>query len=345
MRDVLLIRFGSLGDVVLVLPVVSALRASPAPPRISVAVKEEFSSLFEGSPGVAKVFPLRPSGIHRGISGLRRYADALRRESFDHIVDLHGSARSRLLTHWLRGPLLWRIRTDHLRRRALVRFKRPVFGYPGHIVDRYLATIHGAVGSAVSRRPELGIPEGPRARADAWLRERGVAANDRLIALAPGAGRATKRWAEKRYAELASGLVSEASQSVVILGSEGERNLVARVSALAGHPRVLPFSSSNLMEQGALLARASRLVSNDSGFMHLGVAVGTPVVALFGPTSLSLGFRPLGDQDAVLSVPLKCRPCGLHGLPDCPRGDHACMERISVERVIGAVLDGAGEGQ
>jgi heptosyltransferase-2 len=93
-----------------------------------------------------------------------------------------------------------------------------------------------------------------------------------------------------------------------------------------------------LRASAALLSRAAVLVTNDSAPLHLATAVGTPIVAVFGPTVPSFGFGPRGPRDAVVEHPsLGCRPCSAHGPQVCPLGHHRCMRELSVETVAAAV--------
>jgi heptosyltransferase-2 len=88
-----------------------------------------------------------------------------------------------------------------------------------------------------------------------------------------------------------------------------------------------------------ILQRARVAVANDSAMMHLAVACGVPVVALFGPTVTGFGFRPLGAGSVVVERDLDCRPCSLHGGRLCPLGHHECLRGISVEEVAAEVLN------
>jgi lipopolysaccharide heptosyltransferase II len=341
-ENILVIRFGALGDVILTLPVLDALKNRWPEARLSIAVKEAYASLFSEGSAVERVFALDGAGVHRGLGGFRRYAEWLRQESFDLVLDLHSSLRSRALAERLRASRIRRVSLQHFRRRALVRFGKPLCGFPEHAVDRFLATIRTDGDPPVNRIPRLEIALRARRTIAALLDEQGVGTEEELVCLAPGAGRWTKRWPWERYGVLAARLARESSRVVCVVGSDEEAKLVRRVADQAGHKRVFSHVTSDLMEHAAMMERASRLVTNDSGLMHLGVAAGTPVVALFGSTTPTLGFCPLGEHDQVLSVALRCRPCSLHGLERCRRGDLACLERISVDRVFTAV---AGRGE
>ena len=94
---------------------------------------------------------------------------------------------------------------------------------------------------------------------------------------------------------------------------------------------------TSLTEAAAILARCSVVLTNDSGPMHVSVAVGTPTVALFGSTTKELGFFPYGIGHTVIEKELPCRPCGLHGRKKCPQGHFRCMKDITADEVYEAV--------
>jgi ADP-heptose:LPS heptosyltransferase len=101
------------------------------------------------------------------------------------------------------------------------------------------------------------------------------------------------------------------------------------------------ISDCPLPDVAGELARCSLLATNDSGLMHLAEAVGTPVVALFGPTVRQWGFFPRLPGSVVVETPLECRPCSRNGKRECHRGDLACLQHIEVDEVLARVLDAA----
>jgi heptosyltransferase-2 len=166
-----------------------------------------------------------------------------------------------------------------------------------------------------------------------------------LVALAPGAAHATKRWPLDSWIRLGRRLV-ETGADVVVLGGPEDAEVATAVAAGAraglatdGERRVASAAGKlSLQESGAVIKRAAALVSGDTGVMHMATGVGTPVVALFGPTVRQFGFFPYrAERAAVVELPLGCRPCSAHGGPRCPLGHHRCLRDISPEMVYDAL--------
>lgn len=146
------------------------------------------------------------------------------------------------------------------------------------------------------------------------------------VALHPYATHALKAWPEGHWRRLVS-LLDDAGIPWLVLG--------AGTPLFPGDPRDIT-NVTNLRQSTAVLSRCRALVSGDSGPMHLAAAVGTPVVALFGPTTREWGFFPAGPCDTVLERDLPCRPCSLHGKFACPRNGE-CLAAISPEAVLAAL--------
>src|SRR5207247_1890321 len=147
----------------------------------------------------------------------------------------------------------------------------------------------------------------------------------RLSALAPGAAHATKRWPVAHWSALIEQLRAGSYRPVVIGGPE-DRGLAQQL--VAGEAAASAAGEFSLQETGALLARAAVAVSGDTGVMHMATGVGTPVVALFGPTVEQFGFFPYRARTAVLQRDLACRPCSATGTATCPLGHHRCLGEI-----------------
>ena len=163
-----------------------------------------------------------------------------------------------------------------------------------------------------------------------WLAAHGV--SPRFIALAPGSIWGTKRW--PYYAELAAGL----ERPCVVVGGAEDRSLADAIVAAAPGRAVSSAGELGLRVSAALIQRAAVLVTNDSAPLHLATAVGTPIVALFGPTVPDFGFGPRRAGDASLGLDgLVCRPCSKHGPETCPLGHHRCMRELAVETVAAAL--------
>jgi ADP-heptose:LPS heptosyltransferase len=178
-----------------------------------------------------------------------------------------------------------------------------------HAVDRYLL-VAKAVGAMESGAPQFRfrIPQTDYEEADRLLSRSGIAPGTRWIAMNVSARWPTKRWPAASFAEVADRLQQEGYGAVVLIGGSDERADVAAVSAMMKTPAIDLAGATTVGLLPALLSRASLLITNDSGPMHIAAGVGTSVVALFGPTS-AVRTGPYGVGHDVLSGKVPCSPC------------------------------------
>ncbi|HSH69613.1 MAG TPA: glycosyltransferase family 9 protein [Deferrisomatales bacterium] len=328
----LLVRFSSLGDVVLATAAVEALREALPGAHVDILTKPELRPVFAGNPGIAGLLEWDPA------DGLGSLARAVRRGEYDWIVDLHANLRTRLLRALVPGPRWSVYAKGVLRRRLAVWFRKPglLAGQP-HVVDRYLAALAPLGVSGQRRLPKLHVDPCAREAIRGRLVSADGSAENPLIGLAPGARWATKAWPRKNWVALARRLGEGGRCGLVLVGGHGESGLCGDILREAGVAGVNLAGRASIQETAAALECCKVLVTNDSAPMHLAAAVGTRVVALFGPTVQGLGFYPLGVDDVVLESAEACRPCSLHGGARCPRGHHRCLEGLEPGAVVGAL--------
>jgi lipopolysaccharide heptosyltransferase II len=335
----LVVRFSSLGDVLLAAHLPAFLRDADPARRVLFATKERHAPILRGHPDVARFYFLEdgtsdpaapaPLGV-TGSSGI--LADSIRREGVEEVYDLHQNLRS---TRLLSG--LGRVRriapNKHgLRRRLLVhaRWTRP------EPVPPLLQTYRALAGLPADApvRPWLreALSDAEHARARARLGE-DVA---RAAFLGVGARWATKRWPLERFVDLGERLLPEIGLSPRYAAAPGSGEAAALRSLLPPerHGAIL---ESSFREAAAAASFARVIVSNDSAALHLGPALGVPTVGIFGSTVPAFGFAPRGTRDAVVEVALGCRPCDVHGRRRCPLGHHRCMRDIAPGAVLDAV--------
>jgi lipopolysaccharide heptosyltransferase II len=322
-----------LGDAVLALPALAAIRAAYPAAHLTVAAPASVAALFR------EQTPLRPDQVVELPDATGPAVAALRGGRFDLGILFPNSFRS-AWQFWRAGlPARWGFATAG-RGPLLTRRSPRGRSASRHQSDYYRALVTGLGIACEPDVPPALAPSPPSEhRATALLAERQVPASARLVVLAPGAayGQA-KQWPPDRMAALAARLVSELDAICLVVGATHDRNAARAVEswlrehAPAAAPRVVDLVGRTSL--GALIgvtAKAAVFVSNDSGGMHLAAALGRPVVAVFGPTD-ERATRPIGDHD-VLTAEVFCRPCMLR---DCPI-DHRCMKRITVETVFDAV--------
>jgi len=317
----LVIQTAFLGDVVLSTPLLSALAERHG--AVDVVTTPLAAPLLETHPAVRQVFPYDKRGADRGWGGLRSLARRLREQAYAQAYLPHRSLRSAALAMLARIPARigfaggWSFLYTEARPKPRT----------GHETDRLLALANGAPGLY---RPHLRPTSEDQQVAD------GLISGD-FVALAPGSIWGSKRW--PYYAELASKLAA----AVVVVGGPDDAGLgneiVRAVEGGQGRSRAVNACGRlTLRQSAALIGRARLLVTNDSAPLHLATAMGTPVVAVFGPTVTEFGFGPLRSGDVALGVAgLECRPCSPHGPPACPLGHHRCMRELTVSAVLAAI--------
>jgi heptosyltransferase-2 len=343
-QKILVLRFGSLGDVVLATATFRRLRALYPQAKIYAAVKQEFSPLLLSHPCVDEVLPFDSRHQHHGLAGFFHYGRLVRGLHFNLVVDLHGNLRSRAFSA-ISGARVLRAGKEWLPRRMLVWFKhRPSAGLP-HVAQRYLnalAPLGGAGLDPLGARPDLHVSAADSAWAENYLLRRGVRRGDLLIGVSPGAAWPTKRWPARHFAAALDQLALKLPRRSRLLFMGGTADLFACEEVVARMRRAAPLAlvsagDTSVGQLMALMARCHALLTNDSGPMHVAVGLGVPVAALFGPTVLDFGFAPLGPRDRVFERELPCRPCTLHGAERCPLVNHACMEGIEPGPVAAAL--------
>ncbi len=325
MSSSLVIQTSFLGDVVLTTPLLAQL-ANRGP--VDIVTTPAAAPLLANHPAVRRVIPYDKRGADRGLLGLWSLARRLRAERYDVAFLAQGSWRSAALALLTGIPSRLGFSTSAGR---LLYTKRVAYRDDLHHAARLLmlARPNGREPTPAELRPSLAPGAVEREAVDAFLRAQGVGAGERLVAVAPGSVWGTKRW--PYYPELARELSGDAR--VVVLGSADDATLAAAVVAAA--PTTVDATGQlSLLGSAELIGRCAALVTNDSAPMHLASAMGTPTVALFGPTVPEFGFGPLAPRTSVVGHDtLPCRPCDRHGPQRCPLGHHACMRELPAAMV------------
>ena len=323
MSCVLLVRFSSIGDVLLTTTLVRALRARHQDARLVFVTKRAMAPLVADNPHLSEVVALEPE---ESVTALARRLTAL---APTRGLDLHGSLRSAALRLLVRcrwqGYAKWK-----LARGVLIATKIDLYRRLVPVAERYFAAAAGFDARPDGRPPQFFLGAGPRARVAGWIAERGLDGAP-LAVLAPGAAHFTKRWPPAHWTALAERLRGRGF-GLAVAGGPEDRSAAQPLAPLAA----IAAGEFSLQETGALLASARVVVSGDTGVMHMATGVGTPVVALFGPTVRQFGFFPYAAPAVVLERNLACRPCSSMGGPRCPMGHHRCLVDISPDDVAAA---------
>jgi ADP-heptose:LPS heptosyltransferase len=301
-KKILLIRFGSLGDVVLTLPVIDAVRKSFPEAYIAMLVGDKSADIVSSDPRLDEVIVFRrDSKGKEGLSEMQRVIALIKERDFDVSIDMQRKFRSSFLAY--RGKVKTRIGYHHPG--AFLCNIRIPDKVNKHAVDRNLAfkvfESQGLMGKHV-----LGI--------------------------FPGAGWRPRCWLPERFATVAD-LAIQHESKVVIFGGAGEGDILDNVVQNMKAKPILMKEKVTLRQLAAMIERCNVLLSNDTGPMHISVAVGTTTVALFGPGN-HIKFQPIGEKHAIVRKDVPCSPCKQF-TDKCK--DNICMKLITVDEVWDAV--------
>jgi lipopolysaccharide heptosyltransferase II len=267
-------------------------------------------------------------GIHRGLFGKIALITELRKRRFDTAFILHRSFTKALLA-FLAG-IKERIGYPTKHRPGLLTVTIEEPDDQVHKVEYFLCILRGSGVRAQSPSYEFFVNEPERRYIDRILDASGVEKDDRLVVVCPGGNWGPKRWPKEKFARLSDLLAEECGVKVIVTGSEKDAALAEDIRKLMEEQAIVVAGKTNLKQLAALLSRASLVVANDTGSMHLAVAVGAPTLALFGPTSPEL-TGPYGKgRYKVIAAKTECDvPCY-----DVTCGENRCMQAIAVDEVL-----------
>jgi heptosyltransferase-2 len=332
----LIIRFSSVGDIILSSPLVRALHRTFPDMHLDYLVKDEYADLVRHLPHVDRVIPFTS---RRGFAELLAVRRLVKSGGYDAVLDIHDSVRSRFICFGI--PRVTRINKRKFARYALIHWKRnwyATFGGAPDVSARYIET---ASRYGVRDDGDPAAFEVPaEAVREARLRLDGITTP--AVGICPAARHATKIWPAQKYAEAARALAARTGSAVLLFGSADEIRLCNSIRGMI--TKIDPSidvrnlaGATTLAQTAALMDACGIILTNDTGLMHLATTRRKPVVAIFGSTVREFGFFPRGESSAVVErTDLACRPCTHIGLAECPLKHFRCMNDLSVEDVTQA---------
>lgn len=331
-RNLLIRGTNWIGDAVMTLPAISAIRRTFPRARITILVKPWVAELFHLCPDVDEILLFRSPGPHDGITGKWRLAGELRKKNFDTAILLQNAIEAAIIALLAgipvragydsdaRGPLL----THAVRRTEAVREIHQT-GYYLEMVQALGCRTSGA-GVRLRTGGETGL------LAESLMRRFGLERDRLLVGMAPGAAYGpAKKWFPERFAAVSDRLADALPVQTLLFGSAGDRDSTDAVRRSAKFPILDLAGQTSLKEAMALMSRCGLFVSNDSGLMHLAAALGVPTVAVFGSTN-TVTTAPVGRRVAIVHKPVSCSPCLKQ---TCPT-DFRCMDIIGIDDVYDA---------
>jgi lipopolysaccharide heptosyltransferase II len=331
----LIIRLSSLGDVVLATPTARAIKKKHPEATVHFLTEKHYAPLLEGNPNIDEVIPYDKRGTDGGVGGILRLVTQLREERYDIVVDLQHKVRSIILSS-LSGAYGRLV----MRKRTLGQGLAEITGMSGpaqslHTVDMYMNVLSKVDIPPDGRRPELYLDTqaGHKVR-DGF--EKARKDFGKVVGFNVGAGNATKKLPISTIREAAVSL-QQHGYGIALVGARMDSGAIYNISSGLERSPVINAQHFSVKELAAAISELDVLVSADSGPVHIASALGTPTVAVYGPTS-PLRWGPLGEKNEVIWHELPCAPCSNHGGANCPMSlGVECMRSIKSSELVDAV--------
>lgn len=333
-RKLLVIRFGGMGDIIMATPSLRALAARFPEASIDVIVGGGMTGSLAGHPCVRRVLTFDKRGEDAKPAPFLAFLALLWRERYDLVVNLHPSVKSFLMAAAARPKRLLTFRKRILKRD----------GMAAHAIDDFAKELRPlGVEDLADRSLDFVVPDDAVKSVDRLLEDLGVRPGERLVVINPAASRPINRWPQERFRAVARHFADRPSTRVVVTGGSSQHRsiidgldecaLAARIAD--GDRRIVNLAGKLTVKQlGALLMRASVLLTCDTGPMHIAAALETPMVVLSGAADPGR-TGPLTQTSVVLiDRALPCVPCRAR---TCARGDVKCMDNLNVEEAISAL--------
>jgi heptosyltransferase-2 len=318
-KKILVLRFSSIGDIVLTFPVVAALKAAYPDCQIDYVTKPAFRHLLEACPGLSHIFTLE--------SSIRQLRKDINFQSYDAVLDLHNNLRTLLLTAFS-GVKVYKYPKNNWNKWLLTRFKIKQERRQ-HVVERYLSTLKQAFGLEVLA-PEnpYEIPESEQFS----IQDATGFTPRKYVAFAIGAQFATKRLPT----DLMIKLFQKMDHPLVLLGGKEDQQTANEIVAELGGQKVISMVGQlNIHGSAWLVKNAAALLTHDTGLMHIGACFEVPIHLIWGNTVKDFGMYPFRlEQENCFQYEvenLKCRPCSKIGFQNCPKGHFACMRQQDLD--------------
>lgn len=337
--NILIVKLSAIGDVIHTLPSLSALRKLYPEANITWVIEEDSADIIKDHPYLNRVIISRrkkwmadlksPHLANRTIREIKAFIRTLKGRSYDLVIDFHGLFKSSIIVFLSGGKR--KLGYDSMQELSGLFLNEKIReDMEKHAVDRYLDFLHH-LGSDIDEKEFLiPVQEENRNRVINLLTINNIDRKERFVAVNPVAFWETKLWEDDKFARLCDRIAENLKAKVILTGNRSD-GIIKNIQSLMLQPSVNLGGQTTLRDLAYLYSLSSVVITTDSGPMHISASMGTPVVALFGPTD-PLRTGPYGRGHMVIRKEMSCSPCFLK---KC--NSKKCMEEITVEEVFQAV--------
>ncbi len=320
MKKILIIRFSSIGDIVLTTPVIRCIKEQKLNIEIHYLTKKGFKGILEHNPYITK--------IHTIENDVKEISAELKNEKFDFVVDLHNNIRSMQVKKII-GKQTSVFKKLNFKKWILVNFK--INKMPAvHIVDRYMKTVEQLGVKNDNKGLDYFIPE----KDNILIASLPHTHQNGYIGFVIGAKHFTKQLPTEKIISICKKL----NQPIVLLGSKDDAIRASIIENAVGSNIFNACGKYNLNQSASVIEQSKKIISHDTGLMHIAVAFKKEIVSVWGNTVPAFGFAPYlpNSKSKIVEVQnLSCRPCSKIGYDKCPRGHFKCMEEIDESEIVG----------
>jgi len=324
-RRILVVRTDRLGDVLLSTPVIKNLRKNMPSAYIAMMVNSSVKEVVQGNPYLDEVIPFDKRGEHKGLINSIRFVNSLKKKNFDLVLILHPTNRVHLILFFarIRKRFGYDRKLGFLNTNILKHAKQ--FGRK-HEIDYTLDFLRELGFSDFDTSLFMPVYKEAESWADEFLKKLNLRSNQPIIAIHPQASCLSKMWPSDYFAKLIEDIKEIYNPKIIQIGKERNYEKI--------HKDVVNLSGkTNISQLASIIKRSSLLISNDSGPVHLAVALGIPVISIFGRKQDGLSPRrwgPSSKSSVILHKDVGCEFCLAH---DCKQG-FACLKAIKPQEVL-----------
>ncbi len=326
-HKILILRFSSMGDIVMSTPMIRCLRKRFPSAQIDMVVRSDYLDLIRHNPHLD-----RRVGLDRnlGIPGLLHLVRDLNRERYDLIYDAHRSLRTLAIMPLLYSSHRCYYRKHYIRRSIALTLKLRLLTNAPRMVNKYIEPLKSFGVEFDGKGPEIFLDDGIRTRAHQKFPQL-VATG--WIGIIPSAQWSGKRWPSSHFKELLQVLLRNTDRGVIVFGGSKDAFCTEICSDFPTNRVINTQGKLSIAESAALIEWCDFVIANDTGLMHVADAMNKPCVLVLGPTSKEMGCLPFHPRSLVVERELWCRPCSKNGQAPCIRVKRVCLETLSPMRV------------
>lgn len=321
MKKILIIRFSSIGDIVLTTPVIRCIKNQLPDVKIHYLTKEQFLPVLEANPHIDQIFTMKDK--------IDEVLPDLKKESYDFIVDLHKNFRSKGIILHLKKPSSGFSKIN-VKKWMAVNLKINIL--PSiHIIDRYFQAVEKLGVKNDNNGLDYFIPEKEKIHPKTLP----PAFQDGFVGWVIGGMHFTKIFPEEKIVEVCQKL----NRPIVLLGGDTDFEKGESIREKVGNNIFNACGKYSINQSASLVKQAEKIITNDTGLMHIAAAFNKEIISLWGNTIPEFGMYPYmptnENKSYILEVKnLSCRPCSKIGFEKCPKKHFDCMMKIEVEEII-----------